>query len=441
MKDTKELFYGYVDDLSAMLSGGEVLLANYSGEKSDFVRFNHSLIRQPGSVTQMEMSLRLIDGQRHVCSSTTLTGESEVNQAKLAAMLDTLRGDLPHVPEDPYLLYATDVCSSEEVHDDTLPATEDAVDAVLAAGEGRDLVGIYASGVIEAGFANSLGQRNWFARPSFNMDWCFYHQRDKAVKTAYAGFVWDNEQFNRKVATAREQLAVLAGDPRTIDPGEYRVFLAPSAMQEILGMLCWGGFGLKDHRTKNTPLLKMIADGATLSPVVTLRENTAGGLAPRFSARGYAKSDSVTLIENGQYRNCLVSPRSAAEYDVPTTGGRESPESLELAPGMLEETRVLEALDTGLYVNTLWYLNYSDRPAGRITGMTRFATFWVEGGRIVAPLNVMRFDETVYRTLGENLIDLTAQREFLPDSDTYFARSTDSMNLPGALIDNFRFTL
>lgn len=40
----------------------------------------------------------------------------------------------------------------------------------------------------------------------------------------------------------------------------------------------------------------------------------------------------------------------------------------------------------------LWYLNFSDRPGGRITGMTRFASFWVEDGRIVAPLNVMRFD-------------------------------------------------
>jgi predicted Zn-dependent protease len=437
----KELFYKYINDLSATLSGGEVLLGCYDGEQSDFVRFNRSLIRQPGSVTQRELSLRLIDGRRHISSSTSLTGDPNIDMPKLCAMLDTLRGDLPHVPEDPYLLYATDVCSSEEVHDDTLPASNDAVDAVLAAGAGRDLVGIYASGATEAGFANSLGQQNWFVRPSFNMEWCFYHQADKAVKTSYAGFVWNDSQFTRKVAATQEQLAVLAGPPRTIDPGEYRVFLAPAAMQEIVSMLCWGGFGLKDHRTKNTPLLKMIADGATLAPAVTLRENTADGLSPRFSSRGYTKNDSVTLIENGRYRDCLVSPRSAAEYDEPTTGGGESPESLDLAAGTLTEPRVLEALDTGVYVNTLWYLNYSDRPGGRMTGMTRFATFWVEGGRIVAPLNVMRFDETIYRILGENLIDLTADREFLPDNDTYFARSTDSMNLPGALIDNFRFTL
>ncbi len=41
--------------------------------------------------------------------------------------------------------------------------------------------------------------------------------------------------------------------------------------------------------------------------------------------------------------------------------------------------------------------------------MTRFATFWVEGGRIVAPVNVMRWDDTLYRMLGENLEALTDQ--------------------------------
>ena len=76
-----------------------------------------------------------------------------------------------------------------------------------------------------------------------------------------------------------------------------------------------------------------------------------------------------------------------------------------------------------------------------MTGMTRFATFWVEDGEIKAPLNVMRFDETAYRMLGENLVDLTAEREMILDAGTYFQRSTTSGNLPGALVDDFTFTL
>jgi hypothetical protein len=73
--------------------------------------------------------------------------------------------------------------------------------------------------------------------------------------------------------------------------------------------------------------------------------------------------------------------------------------------------------------------------------MTRFATQWVEKGRVVAPLNVMRFDETIYRMLGENLIGLTRERDFILDNDTYYQRSTNCAWVPGALVRDMRFTL
>ena len=67
-----------------------------------------------------------------------------------------------------------------------------------------------------------------------------------------------------------------------------------------------------------------------------------------------------------------------------------------MAGGDILRDQVLTQLGTGVYINNVWYLNYSDRSACRITGMTRFATLWVENGVIQAPLNVMRFDETIY---------------------------------------------
>ncbi len=436
----KERFYELAEGLFGRLNGAEVLLAGYAGEESDFARFNHSAVRQAGSVSQRDLSLQLIDGQRHAAASVGLSGDGEIDRHRAAEALVELRATLEHVPDDPYLLYATEVRSGESVGPDRLPDRGDAIDAVLAAGEGRDLVGIYSAGGIFAGFANSLGQRNWFATYTFDVDASFYHAADKAVKCRHAGFEWDAQALDAKVASAVEQLAVLARPGKTVDPGEYRVYLAPAAMEDLVGMLNWGGFGLKSHRTKSTPLLKMIAEGATFSPSVTLRENTAGGMAPDFTSSGYIKPDSVTLIGQGRYQDCLVGPRSGKEYGVPVTGS-ESADSLEMAAGNVPAAEAAERLGTGVYVNNLWYLNYSDRPACRITGMTRFATFWVEDGRIVAPLNVMRFDETLYRALGEHLLGLTAEREFIPSNSTYGGRGTDSVRLPGALIDNFRFTL
>ncbi len=61
--------------------------------------------------------------------------------------------------------------------------------------------------------------------------------------------------------------------------------------------------------------------------------------------------------------------------------------------------------------------------------MTRFASFWVEHGRIVAPLNVMRFDDSLFRVLGPNLEALGATPELLLDnSDLSRARHQQSMH-------------
>ena len=433
-------FFELVDHLTAQLCGHEVLLAYFSGESSDFVRLSKSLIRQPGSVTQQWLSLDLINGQRHISGSCTLTGDAEADRSRAGGLLADLRDQLPAVPEDPYLLYATEPTNTEQIRPSELPETGAMVDEILAAGQGRDLVGILAAGGVVSGFANSLGQRNWFSTHSFHLDWSFYHDRDKAVKTSYAGFAWDSEQFARKVDEAAAPLEMLAREPRTIQPGQYRVYLPPAAIGEIVGCMCWGGFSLKAQRTKTTSLLKMVEQGWTLSDKVTLRENTAEGLAPNFLSGGFLRPESVTLVEAGQLKGALASPRTAKEYGV-EPNSNESPESLDMAPGNIEPDTVLERLDTGVYVNRLWYLNYSDRPAGRLTGMTRFATFWVENGKIVAPLNVMRFDETIYNMLGKNLIGLTNQPELLPSAQTYRARSTSSARLPGALIDDFTLTL
>ncbi len=439
----QDYFYALADAITASLHGDEFYICTFHAEDSDFVRFNRSAIRQAGTVVQRFLSLDLIHGGRHAAAEVALCEDFESDRARVGQALTGLREQLPYLPEDPHLLYATTVHSSVHQGENRLPDRADTVAAVLDAGSGRDLVGVYAAGGIYAGFANALGQRNWFANFTFNCDWSFYYQSDKAVKTSYAGFVWEPSVFARKVAEAAAQLDVLSRPPRTIPPGRYRVYLAPAALNDIFEMLAWSGFGLKDHRTKQTTLLKMVEEGVHLHPAITLRENTRDGVAANFQGAGFIKPDYVTLIEAGAFHDCLVSPRSAKEYDVPTNGASnaEAPESVEMATGDIARDDILQRLDTGVYINNLWYLNYSDRSACRMTGMTRFATFWVEGGVIQAPLSVMRFDESIYRMFGDHLLGLTAERDFILDASTYHERSTGSSRLPGALVEDFTFTL
>jgi predicted Zn-dependent protease len=437
----RDYFYDLADRLVQRLEGSEVLMLAFQGEESDFVRFNRNRIRQAGTVAQRSLTLDLIEGTRHAAGDSDLSGDLAQDLARLAELMDTLREQRAHLPEDPYLYYSMKVRSTERVRENLLPESGEVVEQVTTAAEGLDLVGIWASGTLCRGFANSLGQRNWHASATFTLDWSCCHAADKAVKMGYAGFEWERTELTRKMAEARDQLAVMAQAPRTIEPGPYRVYLAPRALQEILDMMSWGGFDLKSHRTAQTPLIQMVREGRRLHPGVAIVEDNTRGLAPTFTGGGFLKPVRVVLIENGAYRDCLANPRSAKEYGVPVNSGSEFPCALDMAAGALARADTLQALDTGLYINNLWYCNFSDRNHCRITGMTRFACFWVEGGRIRAPVNVMRFDESVYHLLGDRLLDLTAERELIFDPSTYGQRSTASAQLPGALIEGCTFTL
>lgn len=439
----RDEFGSLAKDLIGKLEKDEVLLCGLKGEDSDYVRFNHGKVRQAGSVTQRAFSAHLVRGQRHAEATISLTGDASADQARLTDLLTKLRERLPHVPEDPYLLYATDVESTERLAEGTLPAADVAVGEIQDRSAGKDMVGVYASGAVYAAHQNSLGQFNWYDNRSFNFDWCYYHEADKAVKSGYAGFDWDGSVLGRKVETAGKQLEALRRKPRSVKPGAYRVYLAPAAMQDLLGLVSWGGFGLKALKTNQTPLLKLASGEASFRNDIRVAEHTAAGISPGFQAEGFLRPDEVTLIEGGKLASSLVSPRSSREYGVPTNGASagESPEALEMAAGDLPEKDVLETIGTGIWIGNVWYLNYSDRAACRTTGMTRFATFWVENGEIAEPMNVMRFDETVYRLLGENLVALTAERDMILDPGTYFSRNLSSANVPGALIEDFRLTL
>ncbi|MEM9037507.1 MAG: metallopeptidase TldD-related protein [Actinomycetota bacterium] len=437
----------YVDELvstaTADLQGDEVLLASFSGEDSDFVRFNKSAVRQAGSVRERRLGLDLIEGKRHTTADVPLAGDPELDTALIAETLASLREQRRLVPEDPYLLFATEGPSIEKIEQADLPDPDAAVSEIVDAGQGHDLVGIYASGTTHRGFASSLGQRHWFSAGSFDLDWSFYLRDDKAAKNLYADTSWNADAFERKVAWSRQQLAALDREPIDLERGGYRTYLAPMAILEIMDMLSWGGFSMKAQQTKQTPLLRMITESATFHPSVRITEDIAGGTAPPFQEQGFARPDEVVLIEGGKLAEPLISPRSAQEYEVATNGaaGHEAPESVHLAAGDLPSDEVLERLDTGLYVGNLWYLNFSDRAACRTTGMTRFATFWVEGGEIVAPVNVLRFDDTAFHLLGDRLVGLTDEAELLPDVLTYAGRSTNSSRLPGALVEEMTYTL
>ena len=235
-------------------------------------------------------------------------------------------------------------------------------------------------------------------------------------------------------------MEVLKRPSKKIGAGKYKVFLTPAAVEEFLGILNWGG-SKKAIETKSSPLNHLASGMQMFSSKVSMTQNTKEGFGADFDDLGNDLPDKVDLVLNGAFTNALVSSRSSMEYGAEINAGNERFDSMQLSAGNLKSSEAIKELGEGIYISNVWYTNFSDQASGKVTGMTRFATFWVENGEVSCPVDVMRFDVSLFDVFGENLISLTEEREQLLDPGTYSQRSVSSSLIPGMLVKDFEFTL
>lgn len=440
--NSREIFNFVADGLFQELSSDESLNISFRGEDTDFVRWTQAQVRQNTSVLQMEISFELHKAGRRVLKSWSVQGSPEWDLIQARQQLQAARQEIAVLPVDPYLVPFENKGTSEAVFHGRLLEGEKLIAAIATPSKGYDLAGLYAGGTIYVGNRNSKGQNHWFANETFFMDYSLYNGAN-AAKACYAGFEWVQNDFESSLKRTAEQLQVMEKPRKKLSPGKYRVYLAPAAVAELSGMFGWGALSYRSLKTGGSAFKKLFEKERELSSHFSLSENFDLGLMPRFNEIGELAPVQMDLIRNGKLEQLLVSARSAKEYGVPNNyaNASESPRALEIAPGTLSEENILKKIGTGLYLSNLHYLNWSDLQNARVTGMTRYACLWVENGEIVAPIEDMRFDVSLYDILGEGLEAVTEFQEVDPSVDTYDRRSLGGKKIPGFLIKNFSLTL
>lgn len=435
-------FNALADRALAALRDDEQLNLNLVAEDTLYLRLNHNRVRQNTDVCQIDLSMTLQTQGRTVEHAITLTGDSATDASRVDAMLQSCRAEVPFLPRDAHQVPMVNNGSSHEAFSGELLSCAQLLDAVLTPAQGLDMAGLYAGGSMVRANRNSAGQTHWFASESFFLDYSLY-EGPKAAKGSYAGRTWDGAQWRAHLERTREMLQLLRQPVVAVAPGQYRTYLAPRAFSDLLGMLGWNALSTAAWKQGRSPLRRLVEGECTLSPLLTLGENFGMGLSPRFNDQGEVSAVTVPFIEAGRLRQLLTSTRTAKEYGLVANAANEAeaPRALDVAPGSLAQADVLQALGTGLYLSNLHYLNWSDAMSARVTGMTRYACFWVENGKIVGPIQDLRWDESLFDALGANLLALTDQAEVDPAVDTYFARGLGGARVPGALIDKFTFTL
>ena len=439
----KSYFKKVSEYLFNSLESNEILILNFDAEQTDFVRFNHAKIRQAGNVDQATLTLSLVHKKKSLNSVIRLSLDYQKDSVLLLRTLYYLRREIPELPQDPYLMYERNLNSFDRETKNKSLDSFNITDSILQWCHSLDMVGILSTGAIMKGFSNSLGQFNWHESQSFNFDWSMYTDTGKAIKQNYSDQVWDQNIFSSLLDESKQKLQVIDNKEQTIQPGEYRVYLSPSALNEIVDMLSWGGFSYKANKIGSSPLHLMMKGEKKLNKIVSFTEDLTNGISPKFHSDGFIKPDTTELIINGEYKSSLISPRSALEYSVNHNAAEyyESPVSINLKEGVISNDNILATLKDGIYISNLWYLNFSDLNNGRITGLTRFGCFKVSNGEYQGPINTMRFDETVYNIFGDKIIGLTNNKQLLIDSSTYEERSTHSSTIPGAIVEDFKMTL
>lgn len=439
----KKVFEAICERLFQQLEQGEYLTVSIGGELSQFIRFNGSKIRQTGLVDDAGIGFNYIKDGRTASSGISFCGDEEADYAEALAALESLRRETPQLPEDPYIVLPENKGSSEEDHPGELLPLDKAVDALLPAMQGVDLAGIWASGKIFRGNANSAGQKHWFSTETFSLDYSLITPEERMVKATYAGSKWDQADYEQFMADSIAKLKIMELEPKKIVPGNYRTFIASAGVSDLLGMLSWGGISEAAIQQGDSALLKMRNENVTLSADFSLTEDFTSGMVPRFNGNGEMAPQTLALINAGQLENTLVSTRTAKEYgkESNNAGDWEGLRAPVMAGGNLAEADVLKTLGTGVYLSNLHYLNWSDRIGGRVTGMTRYACFWVENGEIVAPIENMRFDDSIYNFFGENLEAVTRRQDLKPEVETYDGRELGGTLCPGILLKSFALTL
>lgn len=461
VKNYQKYFNHLCDSVFALLDSHEKLSINLEAEDSLFVRFNQSRIRQNSNVHQFVVKfiyqshltkIQEIHATANLGFQFFLFENSDFDMNPdlniMKNLLFQCRQIAPTLPEclTPILIQNN---GQVETTKDTnsIPEFSVIIKDILESVQKIDFAGLLSLGYVIQAVQNSLGQKHWFANWSLVLDYSIFTQNveneNKCIKGLYADTQWNLDHFKKLIHTDLEQLSMLTKANRQILPGKYKVYLSPAAVAEILQNVSWSCLGAQSYKYGYNPFKDLIDGKKSLSPLFSISENRDLGLSSPFNQLGEVSPKQVQLIQNGKFKNLLVSSRSAKEFNMDGNNAEtnECPKNLDVASGALASDKILAELGCGIFVNNLHYINWSEQSSARVTGMTRYACFWVENGKIIAPIQDLRFDVSLYEAFGENLMAVTDFSEIQPNTSTYDQRNLGGMKTPGMIIKDFNFTL
>lgn len=440
---------------------GEAVLTRSTADQTEVVilagesyltRFANSTIHQNVAEANTEVRIRVVvrdpglEGARvGVATTNDLEDEalaSTLENALEIARLQRANPDFRSLPEPggplPEVDAFSDVtagCTPEErargVGDICLMAR----DVNLAAS------GALTTAALEVGVINSLGIRAY--QPATFADINTVVMSDTSAGYA-SNLALDFDQLDFE-ALGREAVdkCLQSQNPQVLEPGEYTVILEPYAVQDLLQMMAFTGFGALAYQEGRSFMVGKLGEQIVDGRVSIWDDGLSkDGIPWSFDFEGVAKQ-RVDLIENGVARGVVYDSYRAGKEEGKQSTGHALPApngmgpfplNLFFGPGDATLDEMIATTERGIYVTRFHYTRPVEPKKVVITGMTRDGTFLIENGEIAHPVKNLRFTQGYLDALNE--VEMIGREARLLPGMASMART----RVPALKLGRFRFT-
>jgi PmbA protein len=394
------LAYSAADQTEVVILAGEEYLT----------RFANSTIHQNVAETDAEVRIRVVLGTRVGVVTTNRLDDGALKKAVDNALaiarlqpenpdFKSLPGPRP-IPPVRAFSEATVRCTPEQ------RARGAGTICLLARKAGVVASGALTTAVLELAVANSLGV--WAYLPTTHADINTVIMSDSSAGYA-AALVRGVEDLDFE-ALGREALdkCLHSQNPQDLEPGEYPVILEPYAVQDLMRMMSWTGFGAVAVQEGRSFMADKIGQ-QIMDPRVSIWDDgldPAGRPLP-FDFEGVPKQ-RVDLIKEGVACGVVYDSYRAGKEEGKVSTGHALPApnafgplplNTFFGPGETSLEEMIQGTDRGLYVTRFHYTRPVEPKKVVITGMTRDGTFLIEKGEIAYPVKNLRFTQSYLKAL------------------------------------------
>jgi predicted Zn-dependent protease len=381
------------DAVEAVLVGGESYLTGFA---------NNYIHRNVGE-ENYELNIKVVLGKKIGASSTSDLSndaiDAAIENAIGIAKLQKENKDFVSLPKN----YPGE---TEFKFVSDIPDADTRASIVKVLVDESKKYGFVSSGKFEAelmqlAVKNSLGVERYMERTASTL-------KNIVMTDTSSGFSQDSKADYKDIdvqSILEESLEVakMAQNPVSIEPGKYEVILTPYAVEEFLSSMKYLSLSAKNIE-EGTSFMKGHFGEKMFPDLITLFDDGLNDetLKMGFDFEGVPKK-KVTFVENGVVGDVVYDSFYAyKEGKEPTGHSLPQPNELGAYPmnffvgkGGSTVEEMISHVEKGLFVQRFWYTNPMEPVTLLITGMTRDGLFLIENGKITKPVKHMRFTESI----------------------------------------------